>query len=132
MDDMHELSSSDGFRSIDAPSPRRRAPEPDDSDAIMQDGPISKLTGEEQAIPTKLVGRLLHEHFSHDDTRITKEAMSVFSKYIEVFAVEALYRANEERKEAAKEAAKIGQDMDEDYLEVRSLPLDARSVKCPV
>lgn len=70
----------------------------------------------EPAIPRKLLARLLHEHFEHDDTRITKEAMTVFAKYVELFAREAIARAISERREIS--AQEGGSRLGVDFLEV--------------
>ena len=49
------------------------------------------------AIPAQLLARLMHEHFVHkDETKIEKEAMEVFRRYIETFVMEAVARAAKE------------------------------------
>lgn len=92
--------------------------EDDDSDVFMQDSVTKKPQDDPAAIPPKLITRLLHEHFAKEDTRITKDAMVVLAKYIEVFTVEAVGRANEERTEAARQDSTV----DANFLEVRHLP----------
>ncbi|KAI9726468.1 MAG: hypothetical protein M1828_001290 [Chrysothrix sp. TS-e1954] len=64
-------------------------------------------------IPSSLLTRILHEHFKHPDTQITKEAMVGVSKYVEIFVREALARADWER-------SKNGQ-ADGGFLEVEDL-----------
>ena len=49
-----------------------------------------------EVIPPQLLSKLVHNSFQHADTRITKEAMSVFMKYVETFVKEAIYRAHYE------------------------------------
>ena len=81
--------------------------------ADMEDDEPSRESndaGEEPAIPHNLLVRILHEHFKHPDTRISKDAMSGITKYIEIFVREALARADWER-------SKTGGD-DGGFLEV--------------
>ena len=51
-------------------------------------------------IPPKLLTKLLHHHFEHDKTRISKDANELVGKYMETFVREALARAAFERSEA--------------------------------
>lgn len=88
--------------------------EENNSDVFMQEAVAKKPQDDEAAIPPKLIARLLHEHFAKEDTRITKHAMNVLAKYIEVFTLEAVGRANEERMEAARRESSI----DGNFLEV--------------
>jgi len=49
------------------------------------------------AIPAQLLSRLMYEHFAHkDETKIEKEAMEIFRRYIETFVMEAVARAAKE------------------------------------
>ena len=52
---------------------------------------------DEHPISPKLLLRIMHEHFKHDDTKITSEAMAIMVKYFEIFIKEAIARANFER-----------------------------------
>lgn len=73
-------------------------------------GPSADVAPALQVIPPQLLSKLVHNHFQHDDTRITKEAMAVLAKYIETFVKEAIYRANHERNQ---------QEGGDGFLEVR-------------
>lgn len=64
------------------------------------------------AIPSQLIARLLHEHFTQTDTRVTKDARDVLCKYVEVFAQEAIARACFGKDEGG------GGGMEGDFLEV--------------
>lgn len=49
------------------------------------------------ALPAQLLARLMHEHFVHkNETKIEKEAMEIFRRYIETFIMEAVARAAKE------------------------------------
>ena len=98
--------------SSDAGGNEKGDEEDDDSDVFMQEPPAQ--SDDPAAIPPKLLTRLLHEHFSSGETRITKDAMVVLAKYIELFTVEAVGRANEERAEAASRDSSL----DATFLEV--------------
>lgn len=78
------------------------------------------------SIPPKLITTLLHAHFTHPDTRITKDAMVLLSRYVEVFAEEAVARACFGKGESGGGEAGGGGDdakmeMDDDFLEVNDL-----------
>jgi hypothetical protein len=51
-------------------------------------------------IPQKLLARLLYESFEDKNTKVGKDALAVFGKYIEVFVREGLARAAYEREKA--------------------------------
>ena len=51
------------------------------------------------AIPSKLLTRLLHHHFTDENTSIAKEAKELAGKYMETFVREALARAAFEKGE---------------------------------
>jgi len=63
--------------------------------------------------PAKLIARLLHEHFQNQETRITKEALEVVCRYVDVFAREAVARCC-----FGKESEEGGGGADGDFLEV--------------
>jgi len=69
------------------------------------------------SIPPQLIARLLHEHFTQTDTRVTKEAMDVLCKYVEVFAQEAIARACFGKDESVYGGGG-GRGMEGDFLEV--------------
>ena len=60
----------------------------------------------EHPISPKLILCIMHEHFKHDDTKVTPEAMAVMVKYVEIFVKEAIARANFEKDDAAASGAK--------------------------
>lgn len=72
------------------------------------------------AIPPMLLTRILHECFKHEDTRISKDSNIVVSKYIEIFAREAIARAKFERDQVADGD---GMAVGEGFLEVRGADL---------
>jgi hypothetical protein len=70
-----------------------------------QEKPPTRTVNEEKPpIPFKLLARLLHDSFSDKDMRIGKEAMNMFTQYIEVFLREAYARAAHEQQAMEKEA----------------------------
>lgn len=105
-DEMNDVSQLDnvGAESSqdDKPSDTRKSNNAATSSASQD---ASKL----QVVPPQLLSKLVHNHFQHEDTRITKEAMSVFEKYVETFVKEAIYRAHFERKK---------QEGDDGFLDV--------------
>jgi len=83
-----------------------------DLDLDSNSHPHAQVLAQPHAIPQQLIARLLHEHFTQTDTRVTKEAMDVLCKYVEVFAQEAIARACFGKDEGA------GGGMEGDFLEV--------------
>lgn len=76
----------------------------------------------EPKVPSKLVTALLHHHFQDDKTRVTKDAMRVYAKYLEIFVREAVARAVYEKQEvldADAVGANTVQNTLDGYLEVR-------------
>ncbi|KAK3370864.1 CENP-S associating centromere protein X-domain-containing protein [Lasiosphaeria ovina] len=61
----------------------------DDDDDEEEDKPAT--------VPPELLTRLLHEFFTTDGTRITKDANSAVAKYMDVFVREAIARSAVER-----------------------------------
>lgn len=51
-----------------------------------------------KTIPPELLTRLLHESFTKDGTRITKDANAAVAKYMDVFVREAIARSVAERE----------------------------------
>ncbi|KAI9651629.1 MAG: hypothetical protein M1831_000562 [Alyxoria varia] len=67
----------------------------------------------QEAFPEALLSHILHSSFAHRDsnspgneTRMTNEAMAVLHKYVEIFAKEAIHRAEFEKRERIKEDEK--------------------------
>ena len=52
----------------------------------------------ERAIPPDLLTRVLHEFFTKDATRISRDANAAVGKYVDVFVREALARAAVEKR----------------------------------
>lgn len=57
------------------------------------------MSWSEPTIPSKLLTRLLHHHFTKEKTKIAKDANAVVAKYVDVFVREAIARAAYERAE---------------------------------
>jgi centromere protein X len=70
----------------------------------------------QESIPPELLTRLLHECFTHEGTRLSREANAAVGKYVETFVREAMARAAFMRAEA--EAGGGGGD---GFLEVEDL-----------
>lgn len=60
-----------------------------------------------EAIPEKLLGRLLQEGFEDPSTKIHRGAMSLTVKYMDLFVKEAISRAVMERNEAGRGSGSI-------------------------
>ncbi|PLB33431.1 CENP-X/MHF2 family protein [Aspergillus candidus] len=93
--------SEAGSSSNGSISSREPSPEPDYILAEITDAQpeADDVLSSEPAIPTKLLTRLLHQHFQNPKTKVAKEANSVIAKYVDVFVREALARAAYERAE---------------------------------
>jgi len=79
----------------------------DDNNKVQQEAPT---------FPIELISRLLHEHFQDTDTRITKEALEVVCRYVDVFAREAVARCCFGKEAGDGDAEGMG--MEGDFLEV--------------
>ncbi|KAH8819194.1 CENP-S associating centromere protein X-domain-containing protein [Xylogone sp. PMI_703] len=87
------------------------SPEP----SVNRARPAPQREEPQATIPPKLLGRLLHEFFKHDNTRINQDAGVAIGRYMETFVREALARAA---------FAKEGEDGERDgseFLEVEDL-----------
>ncbi|PLN86634.1 CENP-S associating centromere protein X-domain-containing protein [Aspergillus taichungensis] len=93
--------SESGSGSNGSVSSREPSPEPDYILAEITDAQpeADDVLSSEPAIPTKLLTRLLHQHFQNPKTKVAKEANPVIAKYVDVFVREALARAAYERAE---------------------------------
>jgi len=91
-----------------APANKKRATATvisDDDDDIPPQPQVSDEEDEEeeeeqdkpQTIPPALLTRLLHEFFSRDGTRITRDANEAVARYMDVFVREAIARSCAER-----------------------------------
>jgi hypothetical protein len=97
---------------------------PSDLDELMEDAleedvrPQARpsLIPSNPPIPAPLLARLLHENFEDENTQIQKGAMNLFGSYMSIFVREAIARAKEERKKAAKRGARM-----EGFLQVEDL-----------
>ncbi|KAG0158334.1 hypothetical protein PDIDSM_5847 [Penicillium digitatum] len=58
------------------------------------------VTSSDPKIPSKLLTRLLHQHFQSEKTKVAKDANKVVAKYVDVFVREAIARAAFERAES--------------------------------
>jgi centromere protein X len=79
-------SGSVSNRASTSGNKKRPAPQEDDEEE------------ETKTIPPELLTRLLHESFTKDGTRITKDANAAVAKYMDVFVREAIARSVAERE----------------------------------
>ena len=99
-------SSSNAFNSSPPLSPAQAPPrhEPDSSQA-------------HPSTPPALLSRMIHDSFKNQDTRITKDALTVMEKYIDIFTREALARCVFNKKELVEK----GESAEDGFLEVDDL-----------
>ncbi|KAJ5826611.1 CENP-S complex centromere protein X [Penicillium robsamsonii] len=74
------------------------------------------VTSSDPKIPSKLLTRLLHQHFQNEKTKVAKDANNVVAKYIDVFVREAIARAAYERAESDGNTG--GRGLGDGFLEV--------------
>lgn len=74
------------------------------------------VTSSDPKIPSKLLTRLLHQHFQNEKTKVAKDANNVVAKYIDVFVREAIARAAYERAESDGNTG--GRSLGDGFLEV--------------
>lgn len=77
------------------------------------------VTSSDPKIPSKLLTRLLHQHFQNEKTKVAKDANNVVAKYVDVFVREAIARAAYERAESGGNAG--GRGVGDGFLEVSLL-----------
>ncbi|KAJ9481309.1 hypothetical protein VN97_g12177 [Penicillium thymicola] len=77
------------------------------------------VTSSDPKIPSKLLTRLLHQHFQNEKTKVAKDANNVVAKYIDVFVREAIARAAYERAESDGNTG--GRSLGDGFLEVEDL-----------
>ncbi|CAG8908628.1 unnamed protein product [Penicillium egyptiacum] len=77
------------------------------------------VTSSDPKIPSKLLTRLLHQHFQNEKTKVAKDANSVVAKYFDVFVREAIARAAYERDESDGNTG--GRGLGGGFLEVEDL-----------
>lgn len=98
-------SDLDDFGKDIETSPDERDGDDDDGDHVMSDvdQPAASAPASQGKfhIPPKLLSRIVHDAFTPDNTRMTKEAMAALQIYVETFAKEAILRSNEERKKGS-------------------------------
>lgn len=56
-----------------------------------------EAAGPEKSIPKDLLTRILHEFFTKDSTRISRDANAAVGKYVDIFVREAIARAAVEK-----------------------------------
>lgn len=74
---------------------RARQAEDDDDVQVVRDGEEEEI---EKTIPKELLTRLLHEFFTKDSTRISRDANATVGKYFDVFVREAIARTAVEKQ----------------------------------
>ncbi|KAI9721821.1 MAG: hypothetical protein M1812_002157 [Candelaria pacifica] len=98
------------------PAPRAESPLEEEQPEEPDPTPLESSQDATPTLPPKLLTKLLHEHFTDDRTRISKDANKVVAKYMETFIKEALARAALEREESAS-----GGGATDGFLEVEDL-----------
>ncbi|KAJ5312004.1 hypothetical protein PENANT_c022G01388 [Penicillium antarcticum] len=86
---------------------------------ITHSNPVEDVTSSEPTIPSKLLTRLLHQHFQNEKTKVAKDANGVVAKYVDVFVREAIARAAYERAETDGNSG--GRRVGDGFLEVEDL-----------
>ena len=104
-----DVESDDPFESPDEETTKRRvaaarqkkqgAEDGDDEVQIVRNGRGDEEEEEgEKTIPKELLTRLLHEFFTKDTTRISRDANATVGKYFDVFVREAIARTAVEKQ----------------------------------
>lgn len=98
-----EIEPEDPFASSDdqsAPVNKARKGREDDVDDMEDVRAVGEEEEEapEKAIPKELLTRLLHEFFTKDSTRISRDANATVGKYFDVFVREAIARTAVEKQ----------------------------------
>ncbi|KXG49303.1 Histone-fold [Penicillium griseofulvum] len=86
---------------------------------IITTNQTEDVTSSDPKIPSKLLTRLLHQHFQNEKTKVAKDANSVVAKYVDVFVREAIARAAYERAESDGNTGSRG--LGDGFLEVEDL-----------
>lgn len=95
-----------------------------DGDELMDNAngaekPLPQPATQTEAIPEKLLGRLLQEGFEDPNTKIHRGAMGLTVKYMDLFVKEAISRAVMERNEASRRGGAGG--ISDGFLQVEDL-----------
>jgi centromere protein X len=81
---------------------QRTREDAEDDEQVVAGGAREREEGEEEepekTIPKELLTRLLHEFFTKDATRISRDANATVGKYFDVFVREAIARTAVERQ----------------------------------
>ncbi|KAF2119931.1 CENP-S associating centromere protein X-domain-containing protein [Lophiotrema nucula] len=85
-------------------------------DASADEDRMTVTETQREAIPPKLLARLLYEGFEDGNMQIQKGALDLTGKYIEIFVKEAIARARFERRDARK-----GSTIADGFLQVEDL-----------
>jgi centromere protein X len=105
-------SEVDPFASQDA---RTQGPEEEEEEDAADVTVIPDEDDERrESIPPELLTRLLHEFFTHDNTRMSKDAGKAVGRYMETFVREAMARAAFMRAESDAQTGGAG----DGFLEV--------------
>ena len=109
-------SEADPFASTDARAAQQTPgeEEEDEEDVTVIPDEEDERT---ESIPPELLARLLHEFFTHDATRLSKEASGAVGRYMETFVREAMARAAFMRREVQDQTG--GGGGGDGFLEVR-------------
>ncbi|KAJ5188085.1 Histone-fold [Penicillium cf. griseofulvum] len=86
---------------------------------IITTNQAEDVTSSDPKIPSKLLTRLLHQHFQNEKTKVAKDANNVVAKYVDVFVREAIARAAYERAESDGNTG--SRSLGDGFLEVEDL-----------
>lgn len=85
--------SMDGSAAKRRPGRQQQADEVGSEAASTGDDEDEEEEDEQKTIPPELLTRLLHEFFTKDGSRITRDANEAVAKYMDVFVREAIARS---------------------------------------
>ncbi|CAI6096985.1 unnamed protein product [Clonostachys chloroleuca] len=101
-------ASKDSTAKTSKPSKKPQSSDPFASDDEVEEAAARQIDDKEEdepaaekTIPKELLTRLLHEFFTKDATRISRDANAAVGKYVDVFVREAIARTAVEDLEKA-------------------------------
>ncbi|KAK7208853.1 hypothetical protein V2G26_016031 [Clonostachys chloroleuca] len=98
-------ASKDSTAKTSKPSKKPQSSDPFASDDEVEEAAARQIDDKEEdepaaekTIPKELLTRLLHEFFTKDATRISRDANAAVGKYVDVFVREAIARTAVEKQ----------------------------------
>lgn len=105
-------ASKDSTAKTSKPSKKPQSSDPFASDDEVEEAAARQIDDKEEdepaaekTIPKELLTRLLHEFFTKDATRISRDANAAVGKYVDVFVREAIARTAVEKQSGFLEAS---------------------------